>query len=447
MTFLAHLADRVLNRPLLITPDKAQMIISVLSNRIGIDPPATLEFGPNVPKADRFEGSRLERDESGQAKSVNPYKVTKGGVAIISVVGSLVNRGAWVGASSGLVSYEGIKHQLKHAAANPAVKSIILDLQSPGGEAVGAFELAAMVREVAAEKRVVAVVNGMAASAAYALASGASEIVTGETGVSGSIGVVLLHADFSRQLANEGISPTLIFAGDHKVDANPFEPLPEAVRQDLQSEVNAFYEQFVSTVAKGRGKRLTAAMARKTQARTFVGAEAVELGLADRLGSFESVLADLTSAQGGRTTVQKRSIRMDTETGAPAAVTNAGISQADHDAAVATARTEGEQAGAEAERTRLATALGADGIAGNGRRMAAALDLAVKSAGMSAEDVTAFVQANVAADEQPSQPDASLENRSEDADPLGANAGNGSKTAVSGLSKLVDAKVASMTGR
>ncbi|RWF97659.1 MAG: S49 family peptidase, partial [Mesorhizobium sp.] len=106
-------------------------------------------------------------------------------------------------------------------AADPAVRSVILDMHSPGGEAVGAFETAALVRDLAARKRTVAVVNGMAASAMYAIASGANEIVTTETGIAGSIGVVLLHADFSRQLDRDGITPTLIHAGAHKVDANP----------------------------------------------------------------------------------------------------------------------------------------------------------------------------------------------------------------------------------
>lgn len=238
MNSLIHIADRVLNRPLLITRDKAQVILSVLGARMGV----------NAPDASRFEG-RNERDNTGQTK---PYRVTEQGVGIITITGSLVARGAWVGANSGLTSYEGIQHQLKTAKTDDAVRTAIIDLHTPGGEAVLAFETAALVRELAAVKRTIAVVNGMAASAGYAIASGASEIVTAETGVSGSIGVVLLHADFSRQLDREGISPTLIHAGAHKVDGNPFEPLSAEVRDDLQAEVNAFYDAFLSTVAKGR---------------------------------------------------------------------------------------------------------------------------------------------------------------------------------------------------
>ncbi|PBC09187.1 S49 family peptidase [Mesorhizobium sp. WSM3859] len=400
MTSLIHIADRVLNRPLLITRDKAEVILSVLAGRIGI----------NAPEASRFEGSSVVEDENGARRAV-PYRVTREGVGIITVTGSLVNRGAWVGASSGLTSYEGIGFQLKSAAADPAVRSVILDMHSPGGEAVGAFETAALVRDLAAKKRTVAVVNGMAASAMYAIASGATEIVTTETGLSGSIGVVLLHADFSRQLDREGITPTLIHAGAHKVDGNPFEPLSDAVREDLQAEVDAFYESFLATVAKGRGNRLTAAAARKTEARTFIGQVAVDAGIADRVGSFESVLADLTSAP-GRSTSQPRRTSMSEKTGAPAAEDDAGIPKADHDAAVKAALAEGEAAGAKTATDRLVAALSAEGVKGDAARMTAALDLAQKSPGMSGEDVVAFVVANVAGSNAKSGADASTYEKS-----------------------------------
>lgn len=385
MPTLIHIADRVLNRPLLVTPDKAQIILSVLAGRIGI----------NSPEASRFEGESVIRGDDGGVSKSTPYRV-KNGVAIITVTGSLVNRGAWIGASSGLTSYEGIGHQLKSARDEEGVHSVILDLHTPGGEATGAFEIAEIVRDLASRKRTVAVVNGLAASAGYALASGASEIVTTETGVSGSIGVVMLHADYSKMLAKDGIDPTLIFAGAHKVDGNPFQPLSADVRDDLQAEVSSFYELFLRTVAKGRGSRMSADDARQTEARTFIGQAAVDAGLADRLGTFDSVLAELTRAtpRGGRQPSQNRRTSMSENTGASAA-DNAGISKAEHEQAVNLAADTGRQEGASAATDRLVAALGADGIKGDAKRMQAALELAVKSPAMSGEDVAAFVAANV----------------------------------------------------
>jgi signal peptide peptidase SppA len=387
MTIRMLLADRALNRPLLITPDKAAVIMSVLSNRIGID------ASDLAPEASRFAPNELT---DGRGRGTAPYIRTPEGVGIITITGSLVNRGAYVGANSGVTSYEGIKHQLASAAADEKVTSVIIDLQSPGGEAVGAFETAAAVRSLAAVKPVTAVINGMAASAAYAIAAGATEIVTTETGVSGSIGVVLVHADYSAKLAEEGIKPTLIFAGAHKVDGNPFEPLPAAVREDLQAEVDAFYNLFIETVAAGRGERMTADMARATEARTLIGSAAVAAGLADRVGTFESVLAELSTPRNpsGRAPKAIKGVAMSETNGAPAA-TEAGFNQADLDAARAAGKADGFAAG-KAEGVTEATArikavAEADGIKGNASRIVAAIDLAVKSPAMSAEDVAAFV--------------------------------------------------------
>lgn len=394
MTSLIHVADRLLNRPLLVTRDKAAVILSVLAGRIGIDEAEASRFVGDDKQRD--EQGRVKTDEWGDAKR-NPYRTTDAGVGIVTITGSLVNRGAWVGASSGLTSYEGVKHQIQSAVEDPAVRSLILDLHSPGGEAVGAFETAAVVRAAAAKKPVTALVNGMAASAAYAIASGATEIVTTETGVSGSIGVVLLHADYSRRLDQQGVTPTLIFAGEHKVDGNPFEPLSDAVRADLQAEVDAFYAQFLRTVAAGRGARLTEAMARATGARTLIGAEAVSAGLADRVATFEEVLAELSASPGasGRLsspTPKGPFMSTTTSTAAVPAAETQGVPQADHDKAVAAAR----EAGAAAATERFVAVLGAEGVKGDGARMAAALDLAAKAPAMAASDVVAFVTANVA---------------------------------------------------
>ena len=243
------------------------------------------------PSASRFEGEMVKGDSEGFPR-VEPFMLTRDGTAIISVVGELVNRGAWVGSQSGMTSYEGVKFQLARAARSGKAKNIVLDIHSPGGEAVGAFEIADLVRQIGQDKPVFASVNGMAASAAYAIASGAKRVVTTRTGLSGSIGVVLLHMDVSGAAEQKGVKPTLIFAGEHKVDGNPFQPLSDEVRGDLQAEVNAFYQGFLDTVAAGRGRRLSKRAARETEARTYIGSNAVEVGLADAVGTFDDVVSE-----------------------------------------------------------------------------------------------------------------------------------------------------------
>lgn len=318
MSLLLKIAERTINRPLLVHPDKLPLILGVLEGRIPLDTTpewtaaaqahidempegarATMR-GPN-PSASRFVGSQVHQDPMTGRTTALPYKRTSQGVAIISIIGSLVNRGAWLGSSSGETSYEGISFQIAHASADPNTKAILLDIDSPGGEATGCFECADAIREAREKKPVVAVVNGMAASAAYALASAADWIITTQSGVCGSIGCVLLHADYSAKLKKDGISPTLIFAGAHKVDGHPFAPLSDEVTADLQAEVDGYYKLFVAGVAEGRA--MTEAAIRATEARTFMGADAVTMGLADKLGTFETGLfkaQELSTAQIGR---------------------------------------------------------------------------------------------------------------------------------------------------
>ena len=306
---LLRLSERLLNTPLLIHPAKAQIILGVLSGRIGLDASLFSEAeDPEGIDASRFVGSSRRADGSASLSR------TVDGTAIIPVLDTLVNRGAWLDSRSGLTSYEGIAAQLRAAGSDPEVRSVLLDVSSPGGEAAGMAGLSDLIRSVRQTKPVTAFVNDMAASAAYGIASAANEIVVSPTSIVGSIGVVMLHADRSGELAAQGVKPTLIFAGNHKVDGNPFEPLSDAVRADLQASVDAHYRQFLDTVAAGRGRKLTADMARATEARTFIGAEAVRLGLADRIASFDEVLASLlqTTRPSGRN-ARKGGISMSTE--------------------------------------------------------------------------------------------------------------------------------------
>ncbi|MEZ2407315.1 S49 family peptidase [Bosea sp. RCC_152_1] len=349
-----QIACRLYGRPLLILPSTAQTIESFVRTRMrendveaGRGAGSSTESGAQsfevfqqTPRANgtvEVHGARASRfagqtslDASGRPL---PFRRTTDGTAIITIVGELVNRGAWIGASSGLVSYEGITHQLAAATADPMTRVILLDCESPGGEAVGAFECAAAVRKAAAVKPVIAIVNGMACSAMYAIASGATRIVTTPTGLSGSIGVVMMHLDYSELLADAGVKPTFIFAGDHKVDGNPYEPLPNDVKAEFKREIDAFYGLFLQTVAAGRGARLTEAGARATQARVLMGEAAVAAGLADQVMTFDEALAAVADpaftrrgAPPAPPTAQNQGKSMSTEpTNVPAATASTSI--------------------------------------------------------------------------------------------------------------------------
>lgn len=297
---LPLIASRLVNTPLLLHPDKAAVIYSVLEGRITLDVDATQPVPQ--PEGNRFIGSR-NRQRGGTA-----LVRAHGHTALITITDTLINRGAFINAASGLTSYEGIAAQIREAAGDDEIKNIVLDISSPGGEVGGLFNLAASIRRLAKTKYVAAVVDDMAASAAYALASAADEIVVSPTSVVGSIGVILVHMDRSAEMAAKGQRPTLIYAGQHKADGHPFGPLPESVRADLQQTVMTLYDQLIATVEAGRGKsRLPARKARATEARTFLGQAGIDAGLADRIGTLDDVLAELSRPARATTPRQRRS--------------------------------------------------------------------------------------------------------------------------------------------
>lgn len=387
-----HYISKAIERPLLIMPEKLALIAQVLEGRLGIDASSLQTLVDekmlayvSKPGASRFEGDVETTDGQKFSRArLKPYK-TSNGTAIISVVGSLVNRGAWIGSYSGMTSYEGIQHQLNAAARDGSIKSILLDIDTPGGEAVGAFETGALVGKINSEKPVHAHVAGLCCSAGYAIAAHASHITAGPTSLLGSIGVVMMHTDQSARLHNMGVKPTFIFAGAHKVDGNPFEPLSASVRESLQAEVNKFYELFVSHVAAGR-KGLSAKAVREQEARTFIGSDAVERKLADAIGTFETTLGQI-----GRS--KSRGMKMENDNAIYSAeqhnaLVSAAVNQArtettqnvtqslttQHAAALATATAEATAAGATAERERISAILALPEAQG---REAAAMHLAM----------------------------------------------------------------------
>jgi signal peptide peptidase SppA len=217
------------------------------------------------------------------------------GVAIIPVRGTLLNRFNY--SYSGATGYQLITALGAAAAADPQVKAGVLDVESFGGEAAGCFECAAELRAAfrAAGKPLLAVVNSNAYSAGYALASAADTISVIPSGGIGSVGVVTMHVDYSKSLAENGVKVTFVFAGKHKVDGNPYEALPDATRSDMQARIDQRYEAFVAHVAEMRG--LDPQVIRDTEARTYSAPDALALGLIDQIspaqGAYTAFCASL----------------------------------------------------------------------------------------------------------------------------------------------------------
>ena len=273
MTVLPHLAARLFGVPLAIHRPKLDVILSVLGARIGLaDLAAPVGYTP-------------------AARAPGP---PSGKVAVIPIHGTLVRRTSGIEAESGLASYTGIAAQLDAALASPEIAAILLDIDSPGGESAGVFDLADRIRAASEVKPVWAVANDMAFSAAYALASAATRVFVARTGGVGSIGVIAMHVDQSVKDAQDGVRYTAVFAGERKNDLNPHEPISNEAHVVLKAEVDRIYDLFVETVARHRG--LDADTVRATEAGLFFGPDAVATGLADAVGSLDDALTQLTQS-------------------------------------------------------------------------------------------------------------------------------------------------------
>ena len=313
----AQIAQRAFNTPLMVDPAKVLAFLSGLGPRItgqeitfaGVDlPSSSVEHAALPARASLFGNDLAQRH---QRNGTQPFAVVDG-IAVIEISGTLVHRGAWIGQSSGLTSYEGIAAQLQAALADPGVRGIALDIDSFGGEVAGAFDLADRIRATRAQKPVHAFVAEHALSAGYVLASQADRIILPRTGAVGSIGVVALHTDMSGALDQKGIAVTLIHAGVHKVDANPYQPLPEAVHDQMQRELEVVRFLFAETVAAGRGDRLTQSAALATEAAVFRGTDAIAAGLADELSDPITAFHAFAAAPRGTTSPSRKGPQMTT---------------------------------------------------------------------------------------------------------------------------------------
>ncbi|NUN51827.1 MAG: S49 family peptidase [Planctomycetaceae bacterium] len=222
-----------------------------------------------------------------------------GSVAILPVTGTIMYRADSLLESSGVTSTQRLSALLREALADPAVKSIVLDVNSPGGTVPGVMEFADEVLRAREQKRIVAVANPRAASAAYWIAAAASELVVMPSGDVGSIGVYTVHEDISRALEEAGVKVSVMRAGKFKAEGLPYEPLTDEGRAAVQERLDVHYDRFVKAVAKGRGATAAAVKAGFGQGRMVLASQAVEAGMADRVGTLEDVVQKLNRAKQG----------------------------------------------------------------------------------------------------------------------------------------------------
>jgi len=230
-------------------------------------------------------------------------------IAVMDISGSLVDREMSVPCARSPVSYEAIKLEMIELLENKHVDTIIARLDTPGGVASQNMDLSDFIYNSRGKgTKLIAVVDDMAYSAGFGIASAFEEIWISRTGGVGSVGVVSYHEDHSKYLEKQGIKVEYIYAGDKKVFGNPAEPLTDEARTDFQSEVTRLYDLFTETVARNLGMNI--ADVRATQAGTFHGKKAIEAGFAHKLGTFDDVLQSLFDEE---QTLDKKDVKMSGE--------------------------------------------------------------------------------------------------------------------------------------
>ena len=282
----------VLNTPWAILPEKLAAIEALL--------------------AVRAAGGHLSQEEIGAA--TNGRKAMDGGrvgaTAVIPIYGTILQHAGMMADYSGGTSTEAVAQALRAALADPSVGSIVFDVDSPGGAVAGVEELAAEIFNSRGQKPMVAVANSLMASAAYWIGSQADEVWVTPSGEAGSIGVYAAHEDISQALENAGRKVSLVSAGKYKTEGNQFEPLSDEGRAALQGRVDDYYRMFVGAVARGRGYAEATVRNGFGEGRV-VGAEtAVEMHLADRIGSLAEAVERAGKLASRRARTQAEALRL-----------------------------------------------------------------------------------------------------------------------------------------
>lgn len=372
-TILANLSDN----PALFAPGRETLVLANLRSLAQMP-----DYQAMMLAASAQEDEDDFWDEDSWMSSYRPYNVSSEGILRIPVFGVLLHRfpyqvGRWA------TGYAYIRAALDRGLDDPAVKGILLVCDTPGGEVAGCFELSDHIRDSRDEKPIWGISADAAYSAGYATISAAERVFVTRSGGTGSVGVVTAHVSVEGMLEKAGITVTFIYAGKHKVDGNPYEKLPDAVKSRIQAKIDRIYGEFVALVAKNRGMDEQAV--RGTEALTYDARDSLEVGFADAVNEEDEVIAAFAATMQSEWMMARNQTQNPEASDAPATV-----ELSVHETAVAQARAEGTKSGATAERDRLKTVLSSE-EATKRPKTAASLAFNPKLADLSAADMIAML--------------------------------------------------------
>lgn len=280
-----HVARAVFGQPWFTTEENLATIASIVAARLGGNLPTPEDLASRLASAQTTAGPR------GGAR-------VQGAVGVIPVYGTLMARANLFTEFSGGATYQSIGRAFREAMADESIGSIVFDIDSPGGEVLGCDELASEIRNARGRKPMVAVANGLMASAAYYLGCQADEIVASPSAVVGSIGCVTVHMEESRGLDEAGITVNIFRNPAAKYEGNPYEALSDEGRAHIQERTDDYADAFRASVAKARGVTAAAVKAGYGEGRALTAKRAHAAGLVDRIATLDDTIVRLASGKG-----------------------------------------------------------------------------------------------------------------------------------------------------
>ena len=227
--------------------------------------------------------------ESDDEPDFPPLYSLVGDTGVIRIEGSLIPGEAGFYRYFGVTGYEDIKAAVLQGLADKGAKRLLIYSNSGGGSVAGVEDAGDFIAQVAMLKPMSAY-SEFSASAAYWLTSAAGHITTSSTSVNGSIGVIRVVTEYSKRLEKDGVTATVMRAGRYKALANPYEPLSEDGKVEIQAKLDDLYQIFVDMVAKNRGTTPVIADQVMGQGREFLGKRGLDVGLVDAIGDFNSAI-------------------------------------------------------------------------------------------------------------------------------------------------------------
>lgn len=287
-----HIASRLFNTPLMLRPEKAEMLVAALADRLGI---ARLERMDASAMTATELNDKAAAGRSARGSSDRYYEVAEG-IALIPVEGTLVHKLGTVDAYSGMVGYDGVMAKVRQARADPEVRALLVNYHTPGGEVFGCFdaadEIAAGNYRNSGGKPVWSLVNDEACSAGYALACAGDKVFGTQTSITGSIGAYMLYVDQTDALSKEGLNVTFFREYDLKARGSGLEKMDEETAAHFQTSVAHTVDLFARLVARNR-RTVTLAAIKEMRSRWFDPPQALANGLIDGILSEVETFAKL----------------------------------------------------------------------------------------------------------------------------------------------------------